>query len=619
MLPDRQVAAVTRRYQQLLERHARNIAAATGRAWVGLGSWDEADVAAYAARTLRLHLAAKQTAVSLASAYLSTIAQEALVGVPVESVPALVPDPREPFTALWHQLKAGTPFDEALDAGRSAAEGRSRSQVFRASRQTGDQWAARSGQQVVGWRRVLTGSSCEWCAVVSTQRYKTAESADFGHTNCVIGSTVVRSATARRLSRRRYQGELVVVRCASGDELTITPNHPVLTDGGWVRADLLHEGLDVVRRSAVERDPVVVPHEHHVPPSVEDRFRAASVAQLVRMPFAAEDFHGDAGHGDVDVVPADWNLTLWPEASAAQEAEEMLLAGGRLGRVRMPRLCREHQALLAGRPATFGRMGSGDTSLTFGGSHSSGALERSFASASASDSGLFDHSLDSAPAHSVGLLEREFALPALVAFEESFRHLDPLGSSCYLATSELAVQDTGTDAAAGRRLLNRLARDVEIDRIVELRRISGTQDVYNLSTEDGWYSANGIVVHNCDCATIPIIGDADPGRFLLGDLYDNVSAGRVSERIDENRRAADQLSRADSATRRRDDALVQLARETDPERRLRLEQRARKWDDRAAHHRAKAATEATRGTSIAKPGGHTGYVDDHGRPMARPG
>lgn len=34
---------------------------------------------------------------------------------------------------------------------------------------------------ITGWRRVPIGVTCNWCMTVSTQRYRTAESASFGH------------------------------------------------------------------------------------------------------------------------------------------------------------------------------------------------------------------------------------------------------------------------------------------------------------------------------------------------------------------------------------------------------------------------------------------------------
>jgi hypothetical protein len=54
-----------------------------------------------------------------------------------------------------------------------------------------------------------------------------------------------------------------------------------------------------------------------------------------------------------------------------------------------------------------------------------------------------------------------------------------------------------TDTELGRDLLGSLTGKVGLDRVlkVDVRRFSG--HVYNLQTESGWYSSNGIITHNC--------------------------------------------------------------------------------------------------------------------------
>lgn len=187
MLADAAIALLTRRFQAATARHIAHVGSLTERAWLGLAGWDEANVAEFAAAVESIQRAAKASVVSSTSAYLSLVASLPTVGVDPELVPARSPDPREPFTAMWRAMKEGQSFDEALQVGQSAASQAITSHLNQASRQTGDQWAKASGAKVVGWRRVLDGSSCEWCALVSTQRYRSSESASFGHHGCGCG------------------------------------------------------------------------------------------------------------------------------------------------------------------------------------------------------------------------------------------------------------------------------------------------------------------------------------------------------------------------------------------------------------------------------------------------
>jgi hypothetical protein len=152
-------------------------------AWNSLGSWNESDIARYDVVAARIDAAAKQAAVSSSEGFYSTLVERPVTGIAADDVASIRPDPRDPFTTLWHQLKMGAQFDDALVSGRGALEGTTRKHVVNTSRMAGDVWAEASGVRML-WRRVLTGVSCEWCALVSTQAYRTAASATFGHDTC---------------------------------------------------------------------------------------------------------------------------------------------------------------------------------------------------------------------------------------------------------------------------------------------------------------------------------------------------------------------------------------------------------------------------------------------------
>lgn len=121
---------------------------------------------------------------------------------------------------------------------------------------------------------------------------------------------------------------------------------------------------------------------------------------------------------------------------------------------------------------------------------------------------------------------------------------------------------------------------------------------------------------NCDCTVTPILGDVDPGRVINSELLTKMKAQGTPDRISHNRAARRSMQAAENATRRRDQALAELARETDPQRRLRLENRAQRWQREAEAFRARAADEAARTAKRRLPG-QTGYVDPTGEPAPR--
>lgn len=382
-------------------------------------------------------------------------------------------------------LAAGATWAAAMAAGRARAVSAARTDVMLANRAAA-QAQADARPQVEGFTRLLDPGACEYCASLADETYSSADAVPL-HNNCVIGSIRVDGLDLREVSRRRYAGEVVVLRTAAGHELAITPNHPVLTPHGWVAAGELREGMDVIGRTAGDRVGRGVPHEHDVPARIEDRFRAGLMSRLARMPFATEHFHGDIGQGEVDVVPAHRHLGHGLFAKLDQPAEELALTFGGLA-TPLPR--------------------------------ASGALQDVLVLATTTHRGVRRHDL-SEPllrCHRCGHERGRFS-------QTTRRDARP-----HKAATDRRTRDAGfpADLQLGG------AGNVAPDRIVELRRVGGLHDVFNLHTGNGWYWAESIAVHNCGCSVAPIIGRSDPARALNGKLLDSLKPGSADVAVHEH-------------------------------------------------------------------------------------
>jgi hypothetical protein len=86
--------------------------------------------------------------------------------------------------------------------------------------------------------------------------------------------------------------------------------------------------------------------------------------------------------------------------------------------------------------------------------------------------------------------------------------------------SAFTVQHRGAHARVGLDLLDRIAGQIALDRVVQSRRFGWSGYVFNVSSCEGWYSADGIVVSNCDCVHVPAREDSaddirtDPKAFF---------------------------------------------------------------------------------------------------------
>lgn len=486
---------------RLQEAHHRRLLAiqkVTGdlvvKAWDTFGGLDDAAMAAFSGAATVVVEAAKVNVATLAVGYMN--GNDRIEGFPARLVP-VVPVIRGgvPTVEVYGRavvtarvlIAKGRTFLDAMGAGRSRAESMARTDVVLTNRGAMAE-GARSRPHVVGYRRTLTLPSCGLCATASTQRYKSADLLPI-HSGCVIGSTVVAGDGLREVSRRWYSGEIVVVRTAAGHELSITPKHPVLTTRGWVPADDLREGMYLLSAELGDRERGSVPNERDVPASIEDRFRAGLMPSFVSVPFASENFHGDWGDGEVDVVTAYRHFGHGRFSKFTQPAGEFAFAATGFAGIELSGLCREHERFFVD-GASFGSgVRGGSLSESFGGGHSLGAFEASFGS--------------STTGNTVG---------------------------------DQIVADRGPrNAEPGFETQLRLTSEVSLDCVTELRRVNFRDYVFNLHTGVGWYFANGIVVHNCDCGIAEIFGTGDPGHIVNRELLNELKKRGVVDDITRNR------------------------------------------------------------------------------------
>lgn len=356
----------------------------------------------------------------------------------------------------------------------SYVEMATRTAVHNAERQGVMDGVRATGRDLV----MISGSPacCDLCApwegqVVSldgmTTGYPTlgeAEADGLFHPNCVVGETLVLGPPVVAASSRWYEGEVVILRAASGDELTVTPNHPILTPKGWIAAGALHEGDHIVRYLGDERVmDSVDPDDEQVPSTIEQVTAAllkTSAVGAVRMPVSSEDFHGDGLGGEVDVVWANGLLRSSGDAALREPRSEQALTGS---------LVATQTFLAEGTPVE----------VITGAAHTSHRVVRG------SGKGITAICVHTAqtPALRLAAGDGRVSVPP-----QTFR--------------ERGLHDSD---GPGRLLLRQLATEITLDSLIEVSRRDFAGHVYNLQTQGGWFACNGIVTHNCSHTADPYI------------------------------------------------------------------------------------------------------------------
>jgi hypothetical protein len=354
------------------------------------------------------------------------------------------------------------------------------------------------------------------------------------HVGCFPAGVIVDAPGREGVTRRWWNGDLVRLVLADGQELPVTPNHPVLTPRGWVAAGELREGDDVICREATDRPLRQQRHDHeNMPARIEQVFDAtllASGAVLSGVPSTPVDFHGDGLHGHVDVVRAAGDLRAGGLTTGGEQDSEVnvVLADG--ARIPPEPLDGERPSLPFARrslPAT-GRGISSRYTLSpllrraVGGedTHLLGRRARR-------DTLGAEATLDYVAGYAVAVSERFHGLSLPVRlYDGAGVERQPLGHGqgpSALGT-EQTVESPVADAVLAQQLLNGDSGPVIRQQVVAVNRRRFSGHVYNLDSGEGWYSSNSVIVHNCQCRLLGL-QEAERAGLMTGEqLPDPVDA-----------------------------------------------------------------------------------------------
>jgi hypothetical protein len=372
----------------------------------------------------------------------------------------------------------------------------------------------------IGYIRLLTPPSCARCVILAGRFYRWSDGFK-RHPNCFPAGTIVSGPHALAATRRWYEGELVTIRTTGGKELSVTANHPILTERGWIPATFLHEGDRVVSSDRSQgATPLVVPDEKQIPTKIEDLAGPLGMARFSRVPTTPKDFHGDGYDGEVDVVLTDRFLgnryqSSFPKpdgelALAFRVVASALLSSERLFDEPLTRVLHSAHCVVSrgGLSETFSRSHSGRSSFPGG------------RTVSDFDTVLQQATADYVSTHSVGGGNDQLAFAGGVSLDYSLNVKGDLSPRWDAPTGPLSVENASGYSSRGLGLSERLAEQVSLDCIVEVTRNRWSGHVYNLTSSEGWFAANGIIASNCDCVHIPAVRDVaddiatDPKQYF---------------------------------------------------------------------------------------------------------
>lgn len=323
--------------------------------------------------------------------------------------------------------------------------------------------------------------------------------------NCFVGDTKVASDSKLiRSYKQEYDGKLVEVKTASGVNFTCTPNHPILTPFGWIGADRLNKGdnilVTVLRdRSALSRYSNI-DHVHPCMETLHDAFKRSGAVS--RNSPSAVNFHGDIPTSDIEIVTKKRLLRFNRNACFYKLINKFLLID-------------TDESLV--RKCTFMK-------------HFGSVMRTSFSNISRKCKSFpfFWRSLSHSNIHGFRTISRSDAV-----------------------LTEYPIDNLATESVIDGELLDRLSGKVFLDKIIDINVCVLKTHVYNLQTKNGYYFANSIIpqnsqkyngifaiAKNCRCT---LIGEVEGVDYNLSDVSqrDNKLGDMTYEEWKEEKRKQD--------------------------------------------------------------------------------
>lgn len=331
------------------------------------------------------------------------------------------------------------------------------------------------------------------------------------HPQCLVGDSRVLADGITSAMKRWFDGDIVVIRTASGKQLSCTTNHPILTSKGWVAAGVLNIGGNVISSGVSDWMTCGSVDDKNAPPAIKnvaESFLSASGVISAEVPVSSEYFHGDGQGSDVAIVGT--NKLLWSNDDSARQQQVdkclFVMAGNSaLCHVGSSNANSMVDALAS--PFDSG-MGSGDLLNPLLGSHASpfsgfglGLRTPGYVVSDENTGNGFAINTNSFGDGVFGLT------PDISRANFAVRNDAFIPSGLDSRGLERAEDDANGYAEAGRYLRNGEALQVFVDAIVDFAVVSFSGHVFNLETENGYYVAEGIVTHNCRCDVLPVIDD----------------------------------------------------------------------------------------------------------------
>lgn len=354
--------------------------------------------------------------------------------------------------------------------------------------------------------------------------------------NCYLPGTVVHGRFLAG-SKAHYSGKVIKIVTRGGRNLTVTPNHPVMTNRGLIPAAEINKGDYAVAYGGKVKNTMWVTNldRQLIDPAIEDVLSSLSdVGKSISARVSAVDFHGD-GRGMneyIDIVTANGELVFTPDSLCNEALDNLALKHA--DPVKASMFC--SSGYNSGAITTSPSCGEGGFSdgPSFVRREIFVPFKRSFLSSSVVEAVLIKQAANGNPTKADAFTYGLDAFPGDVSGIEFV-------SGKIFFNSFICVRD-GLESGAFHRsdnvyrgcvkhqgdIIDTRAGQVFFDEVIDIVVSYYSGHVYDLQELSGLMIANGLIASNCKCSTITVLVDEDG----------NILNKRILDRAQENYKVA---------------------------------------------------------------------------------
>lgn len=355
------------------------------------------------------------------------------------------------------------------------------------------------------WITSAEGDICEECQANEEdgpigvgEVFSSGDEFPAAHLNCVLGDCDVTASGITSATSSVAHRELITFATGSDGNLTVTANHPILTQRGWVLAKDVKQGDYLVSFKSDAFVSLLYPDNDKVKASAQDIFNSFVVAQGVStttMPAAAKDLDNGVAAHKINNVRTYGDLSSVRKSAIikglGKEPFVLAWANNFASSNRLSAFLRVRALPASNCFVRFLR-----AALAFAWITVLSKSQTKFSNDGVTQSPMADLVLIS------NFLKRFFRscvdFVKLTCFSNGHRLFSCLFES-YVAAAQLHDESIVTDFQDFGSFHHRIAFGIQLERILNKSVVLRTCRTFNYGTKSHTYLASGYIVHNCDC------------------------------------------------------------------------------------------------------------------------